>query len=73
MLKTIFGIFIFLVGVSYGIYNTILIMQQGIYSVPYLDFSEIVKGVALPLPLIVSICLAALGIFIAYSDKKKKQ
>ncbi len=72
MIKNILGILIFLAAVIYGVYTTILIAQEGISAVAYLDLSGIINGVFLPIPLIISIFLALIGILVSYSSKSKK-
>ncbi|MEN3013485.1 MAG: hypothetical protein ABDH23_02580 [Endomicrobiia bacterium] len=72
MLRNIIGIIIFLSGVLYAIKTTLDIINFGYNAVVYLDLSYIIKGLALPIPLIISVFLVLVGLLITYSSKKKK-
>lgn len=71
MIRTIVGIIIFLIGVIYGIKTALTIAKSGYGSVAFLDISSIIKGVALPIPIVAAFLISLVGILIAYGNKKK--
>lgn len=73
MIRTVFGIIIFLIGVIYAVKTALDILKNGYGSIPFLELNSIIKGVALPIPIIVALLISLMGIFIAYGNKSKKK
>ncbi|MEM4367866.1 MAG: hypothetical protein QXO21_02465 [Candidatus Anstonellales archaeon] len=71
-MRIIIGIIIFLVGVIYAIKTALTIAKNGYDAVAFLDLSSIIKGVALPIPIVVAFLISLAGIIIAYGSKNKK-
>ncbi|MCS7231725.1 MAG: hypothetical protein RMJ67_06275 [Elusimicrobiota bacterium] len=73
MIKVIVGLIIFIIGILYAIKTVVEIAKFGYDKVPYLDLSEIIKGLALPIPLVISLCIAIVGILLSFSATKKEK